>query len=586
MANTYPQRLTMALALSITWALCSSSPKTAHGFTQPGVSSAFSSIQQNRQRPSMPGGQRWNTRNRRRLHVSFSTDEATAATTIVDLEVPPETTTTPGAEEETQNDQVITPAVSEKSEFHFLASLVSKKIGKVEEHRLVFPELSTGEVPRMFSSLKYTKSSNGKVVSALHAAGSTMGAAALVAGTTVGAGVLALPTATAAAGFLPSTAAMGLAWWYMTMSGLLIAELSINRMGETGRTGLGLLGLFDSYLGKPWGLVGSAAYFFLHYAVMVACIAQGGANLDGFLNTVGLDSLTSIPGIGQILFAGSCGVALYAAKPCQVEKANNLLLAGVAATFLGIMAIGAGTADFSALVDPVNQHPELVVNAFPILFLSMVYQNIVPTVVTQLEGNRSKITNAIIAGTTLPFLMFVAWNAVVLGNVMGELNMDSMNPVALLQSGAGGPMLSALVGGFSELLLITSLIGFVGGLLDAFTDASGLPSVGPSFEKWKPALFAAVLLPPLALSVDNPDIFFHALDYGGAFGVSTLFLVLPPFMVWKERYGEEQKPIITKPMVPFGKIPLTGMGKAAGVLIVEQGAEKLGIIDFIHEHLL
>jgi len=34
-------------------------------------------------------------------------------------------------------------------------------------------------------------------------------------------------------------------------------------------------------------------------------------------------------------------------------------------------------------------------------------------------------------------------------------------------------------------------------------------------------------------------------------------------------------------MVPFGKIPLVIMWKAAGILITEQGAEKLGIIDFL-----
>jgi tyrosine-specific transport protein len=62
----------------------------------------------------------------------------------------------------------------------------------------------------------------------------------------------------------------------MLISGLLIAELSINRMGETGRYGVGLLELYKSNLGEKLGWVGSGAYFFLHYAVMVAYMAQGG----------------------------------------------------------------------------------------------------------------------------------------------------------------------------------------------------------------------------------------------------------------------------------------------------------------------
>jgi amino acid permease len=84
-----------------------------------------------------------------------------------------------------------------------------------------------------------------------------------------------------------------------------------------------------------------------------------------------------------------------------------------------------------------NQHPEMIANCFPLCFLSFVYQNDVPTVVTQLEGDRTKITKAIIAGTTTLMLMFLAWNAVVLGNVMGT-DLTDMNPVVVLQSGASG----------------------------------------------------------------------------------------------------------------------------------------------------
>jgi tyrosine-specific transport protein len=465
-------------------------------------------------------------------------------------------------------------------------SMLQEKMGVVDDDRIVFPEIESGEVPRLFSSLKYSVLEDGKL-SARHAAGSVLGAAALVAGTTVGAGVLALPSATAAAGFLPSTAAMCVAWTYMTMSGLFIAELSLNRFGETGQPGLGLLALYESSLGKTWGRVGSAAYFFLHYTVMVAYIAQGGANFDGFLSSVGMSS--DFHGSGQIAFASLGAVALYTASQPIVQTVNKVLVAGVFASFLGIVALGAGSADFGALIDLSNQHPENVVNAFPILFLSLVYQNIVPTVVMQLEGDRRKITTAIIGGTLAPLLMYIAWNAVILGNVMGidPSLLGNVDPVSVLQNNnEEGAVLGTLVGIFSELALITSLIGFVYGLIDALTDVAAIPMKGPVFKKYKPALFAAVFLPPLALSIGDPDIFYTALDYGGAFGVSTLFLVLPPFMVWKERYGKEQKQLTTKPIVPFGKITLGSMWKAAGTLILEQGAEKLGIFDLFHEHFM
>jgi tyrosine-specific transport protein len=469
-----------------------------------------------------------------------------------------------------------------------LFAFLAEKMGTVDDDRIIHPELSTGEVPRLFSSLDYSRCEQGRVTSAVHAAGSTVGAAALVAGTTVGAGVLALPTATASAGFLPSTAALVMAWGYMTVSGLLIAELSMNRLAETGRPGSGVLDLFQSNLGKGLGSLGSAAYFFLHYAMMVAYIAQGGVNLDGLLSNIGLESLASSPGLGQMLFASTAASALFFSKPSLVEKANNAMVLGVIVTFLGIIGLGASSADFSQLVDPVNQHPEHIVDVFPISFLALVYQNVVPTIVTQLEGDRNKIIAAIVGGTAVPLLMFLAWNGVILGNLLAadpSAMASGVDPVALLQStGHAGPLLSGLVSSFSSLALITSLIGFTYGLVDALTDVADIPSEGPSYEKWKPALFAGVFLPPLALSVANPDIFYDALEYGGAFGVSTLFLVLPPIVAWKVRYGEDT-PLATKPMVPGGKIPLGSLWKAAATLIVEQGAKKLGVFDFIQEHL-
>jgi Amino acid permeases len=229
---------------------------------------------------------------------------------------------------------------------------------------------------------------------------------------------------------------------------------------------------------------------------------------------------------------------------------------------------------------------ELVVDAFPICFLSLVYQNVVPTVVTQLEGDREKITKSLVIGTSVPLIMFLAWNAVILGNIVNlpDAVQTGLDPISFLRNeGVGGELLSKLVTVFSELAITTSLIGFIYGLLDALTDVSKLPLNGPEFNRWKPVLFAGVLLPPFLFSLGNPDIFYEALEYGGAFGVSTLFLVLPPIMAWQQRYGENKSELTVPPMVPFGKIPLGSLWKAAGTLILEQGADKLGVFDFFKE---
>jgi hypothetical protein len=209
-------------------------------------------------------------RSRVRIELSSTTvqeDEAKEAEQAALAVLESSSTPKNNGKEQQQQSQQAPELIKDESEGNAIWEKISDKMGKVDDNRLLFPEYNSGEVPRMFSSLKYNQDEETGVFTATHAAGSVLGAAALVAGTTVGAGVLALPTATAAAGFLPSSAALILAWVYMTMSGLLISELTLNRMAETGRPGAGLLDLYESVLGKPWSWVGSVAYFFLHYAV-------------------------------------------------------------------------------------------------------------------------------------------------------------------------------------------------------------------------------------------------------------------------------------------------------------------------------
>lgn len=517
-------------------------------------------------------------------------------------------------EEPLEEDSTIvnTKIITRKDELknNIIWDKISEKVGKVSEERVAFPELVNGDVPRLFSNIRYDKNTNSQAGSryktrtrAVHESGSIIGAASLVAGTTIGAGILGLPTATAPIGFLPSVGGLLFAWVYMVISGLLIAELSINRIGETGRLGLGLLDLYKNVLGNTGNVIGSSAYFFLHYAMMVAYIAQGGANFNNMLSG-------SLPdGSGQILFAGIMASSLYFLKPTTIEKINNALVATLGIAFGGILYIGSQSADVSSLVSLENQHPENVINAFPIFFLSLVYQNIVPTIVTQLEGDRQKITQAIVLGTFVPLAMFIAWNGVILGNiynapseVMEQITSGALDPISLLQSNGlpGSEILSTFVTIFSQLAVTTSLIGFVYGLNEAITDTFKLPKSATATSTiikpknnsnnninnnidYKPLIYSGIFLPPLLLSLYNPDIFYNALELGGAFGVSTLFLVLPPIMIWKKRYGEDmdEEVITTLPMVPGGKITLGSVWKAASTLIVEQIADKLGILDYI-----
>lgn len=198
----------------------------------------------------------------------------------------------------------------------------------------------------------------------------------------------------------------------------------------------------------------------------------------------------------------------------------------------------------------------------PVVALAFVYHNVVPVVVQALGADRRKVTAAICAGVAIPWLMFVSWEAAILGSLgslqppqpaavaaeavrgatgssqllqqvqQGAPQVASSSPqpvqgsssVAAAQASAGSradPLaalaasndtVGPLIQGFSFLAIATSFIGFILGLTDFFVDGLKLPS------RQAPVPYALTLLPPFAVAVSNPDIFLQALDTAGGKG--------------------------------------------------------------------
>jgi amino acid permease len=208
--------------------------------------------------------------------------------------------------------------------------------------------------------------------------------------------------------------------------------------------------------------------------------------------------------------------------------------------------------------------------------MALGYQQVMPKVTSMLEGDKDKIITSVITGTAFPFVLFLLWNAITLGNAMSEsgLLVAGVDPVALLQSQGG--LLGGLVSVFSTLVVAGTLFNFSGLFVDNVEDTAQI-----RIGRWRPALFAGSLVPAALISASDAVNVCKLLDYAGAFSISILFLFLPSIMIWKERYGDDNSPLTVKPMVPFGKLSLSSLWKVAATLFIEQGAEKLGLIEFI-----
>lgn len=208
---------------------------------------------------------------------------------------------------------------------------------------------------------------------------------------------------------------------------------------------------------------------------------------------------------------------------------------------------------------------EAVPSSIPVIALAFVYQNVVPVLCTNLEGDLSKVRTAVVLGTAIPLLLFLVWNGVILGTItnldLGVENIVDPLQQLRLSNGVVGPIVDA----FSLLAIGTSYIGFVLGLADFLADLLELRT-----GENKPLPYLITLFPPLVLSLLDPEIFFKALDFAGTYGVLVLFGVVPAAMSWSDRYSTSQELPKVAPLVPGGKLTLSLVIGGAGWVIISE----------------
>ncbi|WOL06726.1 hypothetical protein Cni_G15460 [Canna indica] len=401
---------------------------------------------------------------------------------------------------------------------------------------------SVQEFERLFSNLNQAtlKREPGSVTSAVF----------LVAGTTVGAGILAIPAVTQEAGFLASAITCIVCWIYMVVTGLLVAEVNVNTMCELGSGGVSLVSMAMRTLGKFGVQVACWSYIFIHYALLVAYVARSSEILTNTFSLPLWESAT----LFSLFFGGIC----YFGSQRFIGAINGFLVFGIILSFASLVGVASGSLQWDSLL---QAHWQAVPQSIPIIALSFVYQNVVPVLCTNLEGDLSKVRTSIVLGTAIPLLLFLIWDAVILGTIPLSSGVAVTDPLQQLrtENGIVGPIVEV----FSFFAIATSYIGFVLGLTDFVSDLLKLPS-----GQNKPLPYLLTLFPPLVLALLDPGIFFKALDFAGTYGVLVLFGVLPAAMSWSERYSKTSRTPSIPPLVPGGRYALVtvvgGQGDGSG----------------------
>ena len=393
-------------------------------------------------------------------------------------------------------------------------------------------------------------------------AGTVLGAVALITGSTVGAGALALPATVSPAGIGPSSAVLLGCWGLLVCEALLLAEVNVALMRERdeyrlvhGRghspVAISLSEMAGRTLGAEGAAAVAAAYLFLSTTLLTAYVSKSGVIVAGVLAGTGV-GVDVDPRAASLGFAAAMGAALTGGGVALADKMNQALTATLLSLFGVLIAGGLTRADWSAadFAGDWSCAPACV----PVVFLALVYHDLVPVICAYLAGDVAKIRKAVILGSAAPLAMFLAWDAVALGvgAASGGKGAGS-DPLAALMAGGDGTV-ALVVGGFSFCAIATSFIGTAIGV-----NAFALPRLERWAEECAPfgtqsrsvvfsesyrraeklgmrtLTYVLMLSGPAAIAVTNPDVFLPATNFAGAYGMTAMFGILPPVMAFRMR---------------------------------------------------
>ncbi len=372
-----------------------------------------------------------------------------------------------------------------------------------------------------------------------HSLGHVLGGTLLIAGTMVGVGMLALPVATGEGGFIPAAVIYTLCWLFMLCTGLLLLEVCTWMPKDSN-----LITMAHRLLGPVGKDVCWVVYLFLFITVMIAHVLGGGAILSEITGG-------NIPSwVAMLLYVVIFSPVVYLGTK-WVDRLNITLMIGVAVSYFLFIAVSYDHVDTRLLARSDWSKAWL---ALPVLFTAFTFQVIIPTLMTYMQRDVKKVRLSIILGTSIPLVVYLVWELLILGivptegpNGLAEAAKKGWNAVMPLKELLQSPIVFAIGKSFAFFTMTTSYVALALAYLDFLADGLKVQKKGLK----KVALCLAVFVPPTIVAITYPHIFITALSYAGGFSCAILFGLFPPLMVWIGRYIKKYDHY---PLVPGGKM--------------------------------
>ncbi len=353
---------------------------------------------------------------------------------------------------------------------------------------------------------------------------SLLGGVLLVAGTSIGAGMLGLPIITAQIGFLPACVVYSIAWFIMACTGLLLLEVTLwfqarSNLVSMARETLGIWGASFAWI----------IYLFFFYLLTLAYITGCGKFLT-YLSGGAIPERLS-PAVFVLLFSP---FVIYGAH--LLSQVNAAMMVGLMVSFLSFLVLGISHINLSFLE---RSDWSYSLFALPISFAAFGFQGVIPSLGHYFNYDRRKTQLAIILGSLFPLVIYIVWEAFILGivplhgqNSLSEALASGEEVVTPLAKQLQSSKVAYLAQIFGFFALTTSFFGVTLGLMDFLSDGLKIPKRGT----YRLLLGALVFLPPVIIAMINPTLFLIALSVAGGFGGALLLGLLPILMFFSGKY--------------------------------------------------
>jgi tyrosine-specific transport protein len=392
-----------------------------------------------------------------------------------------------------------------------------------------------------------------------------IGGILLVVGTTIGAGMLALPVATAQLGFWGSLVLLVGCWAVMTACAFLFLEVNLWLPPNSN-----LVSMAGATLGKSGQAVAWVVYLVLLYSIICAYIAGGGDLFHYILATSGL----VIPQwAASVLFTFLFGTVVYLGIR-SVDYVNRFLMFGKMGALLLLICLvmpfvsttNLNSGEFKHIIAPSS----LTVTA-----VSFGCLMIIPSLRTYFGQDIKTLRKAILIGTLIPLICYIAWDMVIMGvipldgtpSLRAITNSTNTNSdlVAALTSILQKDHVTMIVKFFTSICMATSFLSVSLSLSDFLSDGLKVRKQGVMGNA---VVLGATFIPPLSLVLFYPNAFLLGLEFAGI-SVFILMILLPPLMAWVGRYRKEFPKVSYK--VPANKPMLAFLVLFAAVMLVISG---------------